>query len=255
MKKKIMSLLLLLVIGYAFLYIGLFFFSSSPNIEIAAHRGDASHFPENTLPAFESAYEKGVDYIELDLHQTKDNVIVVLHDNTLDRTTDGSGQVKDYTYDQIRKLNAGNGAWVPTLTEVLDLAKKNNGKLIAEIKSPEIYPGIEGNVISLLEKHSYEEKVIIASFDKNYIEGFKSRYPQIKTCVVYDWKMVLPTKSGSSEYVCMPAENTLLFPWSLWYAKYQEKKTFIWFQIIESSFVKWLLGNMGVNGLVLSKLN
>ena len=74
-------------------------------IETAAHRGNVDGFPENTMPAFESAYEIGVDMIELDLRMTKDGEIVVIHDATVDRTSDGHGNVSDMTLAELKKLD------------------------------------------------------------------------------------------------------------------------------------------------------
>jgi glycerophosphoryl diester phosphodiesterase len=91
-----------------------------------AHRGDVKHFPENTLPAFASAVAKGAHMIEFDVYLTKDGIPVVIHDTTVDRTTDGTGNVTDYLFEDLRKLDAGNwldprfaGTRIPTLEETL----------------------------------------------------------------------------------------------------------------------------------------
>ena len=97
---------------------------------IEAHRGLSGIYPENTLLSFQSAIDLGIDRIEIDLHLTKDNDVVVIHDDTLERTTDGIGSVNQQTLAEIKKLDAGSwkeekfkGEQVPTLTEVLKLAK------------------------------------------------------------------------------------------------------------------------------------
>ena len=82
---------------------------------ITAHRGCRAYEPENTIKSFERAIDFKVDIIELDVQLTKDNHLVVMHDETVDRTTNGKGCVKDLTYEQIRKLNAGKTEHVPTL--------------------------------------------------------------------------------------------------------------------------------------------
>lgn len=252
--KKVVSVLLILLIFYTVSYLVQFLLNDSGAIEIAAHRGDVENFPENTLPAFESAFKKGADYIELDLHMTRDNVVVVIHDSTVDRTTDGAGAVRDYDYQELKKLDAGNGAYIPTFEEVLALAKDHDGKIMAEIKSPEIYPGIQERVYSLLEKTGMIKKTIIGSFDKNELEKFKRLYPSIATCLVYDFKMILPLESGNSEYVCIPAENTLLNPWSIWYSHRNEKNVFIWFQFAEYRILFEFFKLLGVEGLIIGKL-
>ena len=95
---------------------------------IEAHRGDSANAPENTLAAFQRALALGVAWIELDVHPAKDGTLMVLHDDTVDRTTNGSGAVRDLTPDQLRRLDAGSwfapsfsGERIPGLPEVLEL--------------------------------------------------------------------------------------------------------------------------------------
>src|SRR5690625_1222754 len=103
-----------------------------PERGICAHRGAMGDFPENTLPSFLEAIYAGAQMIEFDLRLTKDSVLVVIHDSKVDRTTDGEGDVSEYTYEQIRQLDAGiktgkrfKGTRIPTLEEVLDIMPKN----------------------------------------------------------------------------------------------------------------------------------
>lgn len=98
-------------------------------IEVIAHRGEHLHHPENTLAAFQAAIDAGADYFELDVRTTSDGKFVIMHDNTLDRTTNGTGEVKQHSFDEIRSLDAGikfspafAGTKVPTLDEAFDLA-------------------------------------------------------------------------------------------------------------------------------------
>ncbi|HWV24894.1 MAG TPA: glycerophosphodiester phosphodiesterase family protein [Thermomicrobiales bacterium] len=88
---------------------------------VYAHRGASIEFPENTLAAFRRAVELGVEGMELDVHLSADGHLIVMHDETVDRTTNGSGALAEMTLEQIKKLDAGNGETVPTLGEVLDL--------------------------------------------------------------------------------------------------------------------------------------
>src|SRR5215510_13684381 len=84
------------------------------------HRGAAAHMPENTMPSFEKALELGADALEFDVALTKDGVPVVIHDDTLDRTTDGRGPVEDSTYEEVARLDAGSWKAVPTHVPTLD---------------------------------------------------------------------------------------------------------------------------------------
>ncbi|ANE48313.1 glycerophosphodiester phosphodiesterase [Paenibacillus swuensis] len=139
----------------------------------AAHRGWSGRAPENTLAAMKLALnESYVDWLELDVQLTKDGVPVVIHDFTLNRTTSGRGKVKDRTLEQIRSLDAGRwfgpaylGEKVPTLEEVLQLAK-GRCKLNIELKTKgTLYPGIEENVLNLLEEYDMKRDVCITSFE------------------------------------------------------------------------------------------
>ena len=103
---------------------------------VVAHRGDWRNAPENSLQAFQNCIAMGVDMIEIDLKMTKDNQLVIMHDNTIDRTTDGKGKVSDYTLAELRKFHLKNGLGrvtfhpIPTLEEVLELTK---GKILINI--------------------------------------------------------------------------------------------------------------------------
>jgi glycerophosphoryl diester phosphodiesterase len=90
-------------------------------VSLYGHRGASAELPENTLPAFRRSVELGITGVELDVHLSADGVPVVIHDDTVDRTTNGSGAVADHTVAELRALDAGNGEYVPTLAEVLSL--------------------------------------------------------------------------------------------------------------------------------------
>ena len=102
-------------------------------IEVAAHRGNVAHYPENSMPAYRSAYKIGADMIELDLHMTKDGEIVLIHDGDLARTADVSGKIKELTLDEIRRADIGikrgeefKGLRVPSLREFCEFVAAEN---------------------------------------------------------------------------------------------------------------------------------
>jgi len=109
---------------------------------VIGHRGGRAYAPENTLAAFRNAIQMGSVWLEFDVQMTRDGVLVVMHDDTVDRTTNGHGAVADLTLDQIRSLDAGQGEKVPTFQEVLDLAKASGADIFPETKSAHLYPGI-----------------------------------------------------------------------------------------------------------------
>lgn len=136
------------------------------------HRGANAYAPENTLAAFRKAILMGMDMIELDVHMTSDSQLVVIHDDTVDRTTDGSGYIIQMTLEEIRKLDAGSwfnvsfaGERIPTLEESLALIKMYGVKVNIEIKTiPMTYPGIEQMVIDLVNTMGMADSVLISSF-------------------------------------------------------------------------------------------
>src|SRR4051794_23137839 len=99
-----------------------------------AHRGASAYEPENTLRAFEKAIELGADMSEIDLHLSKDGELIVMHDYSVDQTTNGHGAIKEMTLEEIKRLDAGQGEQVPTLQEVIDLVRGRNG-LYIELKA------------------------------------------------------------------------------------------------------------------------
>lgn len=160
--------------------------SSQDSNEIlnVAHRGASGHAPEHTLLAYELGEDMNGSYIEIDLQMTKDGELVAMHDETLDRTTNGTGLVKDYTLEEIKKLDAGSwfneaypeqakeeyvGLTVPTLDEVIEKFGKDAHYYI-ETKSPEVYPGMEEKLLETLHKYELigdsieSSNVVIQSF-------------------------------------------------------------------------------------------
>jgi len=156
------------------------------NVVVVAHRGMAPGYPENTLLAFRHAFELGVDYIEVDLRMTKDGVPVILHDDTLDRTTDGKGEVSELTLAEIKKLDAGSiakpefaGARIPTLEETLALAAPLGGKLILDIKSSSDLDCEK--VVRLVERYHAVADVIVGARSVADIQLFRSFNPRLRT--------------------------------------------------------------------------
>jgi glycerophosphoryl diester phosphodiesterase len=140
---------------------------------VVGHRGAMGHCPENTLVSFERALELGADWIELDIHVSRDGALVVIHDEAVDRTTNGHGLVRDRTLAELKTLDAG--AWfgaayaglrIPTLHEVLEWARRRNTIVDIEIKNgPVRYPGIEESLVGALERWDMIDHAIVISFD------------------------------------------------------------------------------------------
>ena len=156
-----------------------------------AHRGASALAPENTIAAFERAVELGADVIELDLHMSQGGELVVIHDDTLDRTTDGSGPVHQRSLAELMRLDAGRwfgegfaGQRIPRLDEVLD---RFAGKvpLALEIKAGStFFPGIEEKVVSALRERAAIDQTAVASFDHYALRRLKEIEPTIRTAAL-----------------------------------------------------------------------
>lgn len=158
--------------------------------KIIAHRGFSGKYPENTMLAFSKAVEIGAEGIELDVHFTKDGEIVIIHDETIDRTTDGTGFVRDYTYEELSKFNAygrfeGQFEFqkIPTLREYFELVKDVEGFITnIELKTGIFeYEGIEKAVIDLVKEFGLEDRTILSSFNHFTVMRCKEYDPTIKT--------------------------------------------------------------------------
>lgn len=132
-----------------------------------AHRGYSGKFDENTMLAFRKAIEYGADGIETDVQLSKDNIPVIIHDETLDRTTDGSGYVKDYTLEELKKFRTKNGEEIPTLKELFELVVESNLKVLnLELKNSIFpYEGMEEIVLDMIYEYNLQDRIIISSFN------------------------------------------------------------------------------------------
>ncbi len=160
-------------------------------ILVIAHRGDSAHLPENTLAAFASALEVGAEMVEFDVQLTRDGEVVVLHDATVDRTTDGHGRVADLALRELRSLSAGfpdrfgsryAGARVPTLAETLNLLR-GRARALIEIKSDSVSAdgegGIEARTIAEVRRAGLENEAALMSFDHRAVRRCRELAPEI----------------------------------------------------------------------------
>jgi Glycerophosphoryl diester phosphodiesterase len=160
---------------------------------VYAHRGASAYMPENTLAAFKKAIELGADGIELDVHVSSDGHLMVIHDEKVDRTSNGKGLVKEKTFNELKSLDFGS--WfssdyknekIPELNEVLDLISQWHGMLNIEVKNgPVFYPGIEKMVIDAVASYNMIKRVIVSSFNHYSLVEIKKLCPGIKTAPLY----------------------------------------------------------------------
>ena len=169
---------------------------------VIAHRGASAYAPENTLAAVDKAARLGIAWVENDVQRTRDGELVVLHDDSLKRTTDvekvfpgrAPWKVKDFTAAEIARLDAGSwfghayaGVRVPTLKQYMRRVEHNHQKLLLEIKNPELYPGIERQTLKVLANEGWLDRrhlagrLIVQSFSADSIRTVHDLKPGVKT--------------------------------------------------------------------------
>ncbi|MEU6861913.1 glycerophosphodiester phosphodiesterase family protein [Streptomyces sp. NPDC046876] len=173
-----------------------------PGPVVYAHRGASAYAPENTLASIDLAMRLGFDWVENDVQRTRDGELVVIHDDTLARTTDVEQRfpdrkpwkVKDFTAAEIATLDAGSwfddsyaGARVPTLREYLDRVQRNRQRLLLEIKKPELYPGIEEQTLGVLDGAGWldedhvRRRLVVQSFSTDSVRIVHGLRPDLVT--------------------------------------------------------------------------
>ncbi len=180
-----------------------------------AHRGASRYAPENTLAAFRLALEHGAPAVECDVRRTQDGHLVVMHDPTVDRTTDGHGLVGSLALEALRRLDAGRwfgpefaGARIPSLEEVLD-AVRGRALIKVEIKNdPTAQEGIEQQVVDTIRRRGMEDEAFVMSFDHQVVGRVREAAPRIATGILYSARLVDPVSAARAA-----AANALCVDW------------------------------------------
>lgn len=155
------------------------------------HRGAPAHAPENTIKSFRKALELGCEAIELDVHMCASGELVVIHDETLERTTNGKGKVADFSLQELKKLDAGEGEKIPTLDEVIDAAA-SKARILIEIKNEKAADAVR----QLIEKYGDYKNLVAISFNLSALESIKTSNSLIKLGFTFEEKVQLPDLSG-----------------------------------------------------------
>lgn len=219
--------------------------------KLHAHRGASHEAPENTWAAFHLALAQRADFIELDIHQSKDGHLVIMHDETLNRTSNGSGLIKEKTLDELLSLDCGQwfsekfkGQQMPLLEEVLPWAQKEGLSLNIELKAgSRFYPHIEKKLLSLIVQHHMKERVIVSSFDHHALQLLKSLDEEIKTGILYTaalvdpWDYAQKIKADALHPLYLTVDETLLrgaFSKGLWVNPYTVDDPAVMKQLIKA---------------------
>jgi glycerophosphoryl diester phosphodiesterase len=222
---------------------------------VIAHRGASADAPENTIAAFELALEQGADGIELDVHLSADEHPVVIHDFTLERTTDGAGPVSDRSVRELKRLDAGGwrdrrfrGQRVQTLQEVLERFR-NRARFWVELKGGSaLYPGIEERVVSLLEIYDVVDRALVQSFDHEAIARIRavSREIRVGALVAQAPLDAALLRPGAANAICPGAH--LLTENVLAEIRGADLECYVW-TVNEPAQMDRLVG-WGVNGII-----
>lgn len=191
-----LAIIIMLILGTRFiyeLYQGKYNFNIEyvKTAEVTAHRGASVNYPENTMSAFMGAKELGADWIELDVQQTKDRKIIVIHDTNFKRTTGVDKNTWELVYDDVCKLDAGSffssdflGEQIPLLSDVIVFAKENNIKLNIELKPTGYETDFEKNVVDMIIELDFEDKCVITSQVYHVLENVKAYNQKVQTVYV-----------------------------------------------------------------------
>lgn len=253
MIKKVAATLLFLTTIWAALHLLFRQKGRANKPAIIAHRGAAGLAPENTLAAIRVGLAHHAPYIEIDVQRSADGVLVVIHDETIDRTSNGRGPVRDLSWAELRRLDAGSyfdprftGEAIPTLAEVMLLLQDKPAKLVIEIKDPHFYPAISQQILALLAEHQAQERVVVISFDRAALETFHRLAPGIPIglAVTKPWP-IPPIAPGQTVDVFWP--GVLLDP-TFVYRMHRRGYT-VWVWTVNSPTLMRLLAWLGVDGL------
>jgi glycerophosphoryl diester phosphodiesterase len=218
-----------------------------------AHRGGAGLAPENTLAAVSESIALGIEIIEVDLQRTSDDILILIHDRKIDRTTDGSGDIGELTWKEVSQLDAGShfserfaAEGIPTLSSILEVAIDNDIALFLEMKNPSVYPGIEKQIQNAINKYQAKEYVTILSFDHEWLEMFQGLSPDIQTGLICYWKGNM-TGVSPANYIGVYWLSVIVDPTLIPRAHNEGLDVYVW--TVNSPLLMKIMHWLGVDGM------
>ena len=228
--------------------------------KVWAHRGASDYAPENTLEAFDLAVRQGADGVELDVQMTKDGKLVVAHDETIDRVSNGSGRIIDHTLEELREFTFNKthpeytSARIPTLKEVYELLHPAGLTVNVELKTGIVlYQGLEEKVLKLAKKMDMEDRVIYSSFYHKSLMKLKKLDPTVKTGILYSdgWMDVVKYGKRLHADALHPALYHLQSEKLVKQAKEQGLRLNVW--TVDQKEEMELLTKLGVNAIITNR--
>lgn len=222
---------------------------------LIAHRGASGYAPENTLAAFRKAVAMGLSFIETDLQLSRDARFVAIHDDTVNRTTNGQGAVHDLTLAELRRLDAGSwfgssftGERIPTLEEILDFAKRHDVVFYLELKPGGSWGG-EHALIGALRESGEIARTVVISFDSSLVATVRRAEPTLMTGLLYDGQLDKPIERAleiGARQLCVRGD--LVTPALVAEAKSRDLQVICW--TVNHPAHMRLLANAGVAGIM-----
>ena len=222
-----------------------------------SHRGAAAIAPENTLAAVAAGVVSGAPYVEIDVRATSDGVPVLMHDGSVDRTTDGKGKVGELAWDYVKGLDAGGyfspefrGEPVPTLASVLEYMRGKESTLVVEAKWPRDWPGGDSTFLETIREQGMERNIVVISFDTGWIKTLPQALPDTQLGVLYIYPYSVPA-ANTVEYVSIFWPALVLDPSLVWRMKRAGHTVWAW--NVNSEILARFLAWKGVDGLTLDR--
>ncbi len=222
---------------------------------LIAHRGASGYAPENTLAAFRKAVAMGLNFIETDLQLSRDARFVAIHDDTVNRTTNGQGSVHDLTLAELRRLDAGSwfgssftGERIPTLEEILDFSKRHDVVFYLELKPGGSWGG-EHALIGALRESGEIARVVVISFDSSLVATVRRAEPTLMTGLLYDGQLEKPIERAleiGARQLCVRGD--LVTPAMIAEAKRNDLQVICW--TVNHPAHMRLLASAGVAGIM-----
>ena len=259
MKQILRKLRVILILPLIYVGLHLAFRPRSKNVapSVIAHRGAAGLAPENTQAAIRAGIQHKADFIEVDIQRSADDVLIVIHDQTVDRTTDGHGAVVDLTWAEISQFEAGSyfgpeyaGETVPRLDAVLEMTKGTSSTWFIEIKEPHLYPGIEQQIAETIQNAQAQDQVTIISFDYESLRKFSELMPNVPLGFISKYPITLP-KIAKHQSVDVLWLSVILDPTLVRRLHNQGYQVWVW--TIDNWLIIRLLIWLGVDGITTNR--
>jgi glycerophosphoryl diester phosphodiesterase len=226
---------------------------------VIAHRGNSCAAPENTLAAIRSAILSGAEYIEIDIRRTRDGVLVLMHDATVDRTTNGTGVVSGLTWAEVRRLDAREGfdsetgndpERVPTLADALALTVASSATLVIEVKSPVHSPRIANDLMGVVDAAAARRRVVVASFDHTWLREFAAHAPDVPIGELWIWPAPRLSRTRVPEVISVHWSSVLLNPTLI--PRLRRAGSLIWVWTVDNPTLIRILRRLGADGITTS---